>query len=250
MNKSALFVFMIMAMFCAAVANTAQAQTDTHPAANSVSLASGIGINAELNATLDSKKTKTGDSVAAHITEPVRVDGKVEIPKGTKLVGHVTRATARSKGDSDSTLAIQFDKAVLKNGDAVSLSLWIRAMAAEPKEAYQPGPDMTPGRATGSTADSSSPMKAAHPPTNVDTTSAGGAVPDPSPNSGSMDAAGQLTPHSRAVIGLEGLTLAPEAPRDDQGSLITSSGKNVRLEGGTRLLLILQAEASVVPEKQ
>jgi hypothetical protein len=250
MNKSAFFVLMIVAMFSAAVVSAAQTPADTHAAATSVALASGTGLNAELNGALDSKKAKAGDPVAAHITEAVKVDGKVVIAKGTKLVGHITRASARSKGDSDSTLAIQFDKALPKNGDAIPLSLWIRAIAAEPKEASQVGPDLNPIGGTGSAAAAGSPMRPTRPPTNVDTSSSGGATPDPSPNSaGTINAAGQLSPNSRGVIGLEGLTLAPEAPRDNQGSLITGSGKTVHLEGGTRLLLILQAEASVVPEK-
>src|ERR1700751_3200917 len=64
-------------------------------------LASGTALNAQLIHSLDSKKAKPGDVVTAQTTAPVKVEGKVVIPNNTKLVGHVTRASARAKGDRD-----------------------------------------------------------------------------------------------------------------------------------------------------
>src|SRR3984957_19484988 len=94
------------------------------------SLASGAAINAELSAPIDSKKAKPGDPVAAHTTEPKKSNGKTVIPKGSKLVGHVTQASARAKGDSESALGIVFDKAILKNGQEVPLNVAIQALAS------------------------------------------------------------------------------------------------------------------------
>ncbi len=73
----------------------------------SASLAAGTAVNAQLSQTIDSKKAKAGEPVTAQTTDAVKSDGKVIIPKGTKLIGHVTRASARSKGDADSTLAMR-----------------------------------------------------------------------------------------------------------------------------------------------
>src|SRR5713101_9725794 len=98
-----------------------QANGAATSAEQSGSLAAGTAVNAELNQSVDSKKAKEGDAVTAHTTESVKSDGKVVIPKGTKLVGHVTRATARAKGDADSALAVQFDRAILKNGQEMPL---------------------------------------------------------------------------------------------------------------------------------
>src|ERR1700685_2696851 len=114
-------------MFAAgAVARTqagAQALTPSSAAqaeAGIATLPSGTAVNAELNSSVDSKKAKVGDKVEAHTTEEIKYAGKIIVPKGAKLEGHVTEATARSKGDSGSTLAIQFDKAITKKGEEIS----------------------------------------------------------------------------------------------------------------------------------
>src|ERR1700751_2058753 len=64
-------------------------------------LTSGTALNAQLTHSLDSRKAKPGYVVTAQTTAPVKIDGKVVIPNNTKLVGHVTRASARAKGDRD-----------------------------------------------------------------------------------------------------------------------------------------------------
>src|SRR5260370_22748785 len=86
------------------------------------SLASGTAFNAALSSPVDSKKCKPGDAVNAHTTEAVKSEGKTVIPKGAKLVGHVTQASTRAKGESESALGIVFDKAILKNGQEIPLS--------------------------------------------------------------------------------------------------------------------------------
>src|SRR5215470_14004974 len=92
------------------------------PAAEA-SLTAGTGIHAELNGGLDSKKTKEGDPINFHITEPVKSkDDRMILPRGTKLVGHVTEAKAKSKGAEESALGIAFDKAILKDGHEMPLN--------------------------------------------------------------------------------------------------------------------------------
>src|SRR6266852_4061392 len=71
-------------------------------------LASGTAFNATLNAPIDSKKCKPGDAVTAHTTENVKADGKTVLPKGSKLVGHVTQAKARAPRESATALALTF----------------------------------------------------------------------------------------------------------------------------------------------
>src|SRR5580700_2231720 len=98
--------------------------------AGTAALPSGTAVNAELNSSVDSKKAKVGDKVEAHTTDDIKYAGKIVVPKGAKLEGHVTEATARSKGDSGSTLAIQFDKAIAKKGEEIPLNVAILAIAA------------------------------------------------------------------------------------------------------------------------
>src|SRR5260370_22256509 len=94
------------------------------------SVASGTAFNAALSSPVDSKKCKPGDAVNAHTTEAVKSEGKTVIPKGAKLVGHVTQASTRAKGESESALGIVFDKAILKNGQEIPLSAGIQALAS------------------------------------------------------------------------------------------------------------------------
>src|SRR6266849_651014 len=106
------------------------------------SLATGSAFNAALSSPIDSKKCKPGDAVTAHTTEAAKSEGKTVIPKGSKLVGHVTQASARAKGESESSLGIVFDKAILKNGQEVPLNVAIQAIASAQSDATAAGADM------------------------------------------------------------------------------------------------------------
>jgi hypothetical protein len=64
---------------------------------------------------------------------------------------------------------------------------------------------------------------------------------------GGLNGAGQLTSSSQGVFGLNGLNLNAAASNATQGSVITSAGKNVHLDSGTRLLLVSQSAASATP---
>jgi len=61
---------------------------------------------------------------------------------------------------------------------------------------------------------------------------------------GGLDAAGLLTTGSTGVFGLRGLSLSGGTAEATTGSIMTSSGKSVHLEQGTRFLLSSQAAAS------
>jgi hypothetical protein len=85
-----------------------------------VALASGTVILGEMNTGLDSKKAKVGDKFTARTTEALKSsDGRTIMPRGTKMEGHVTQAEARNKGGTASTLGLQFDKAILKDGTEI-----------------------------------------------------------------------------------------------------------------------------------
>jgi hypothetical protein len=61
---------------------------------------------------------------------------------------------------------------------------------------------------------------------------------------GGLSASGQWLAGSRGVFGLGDLELASAAAGSAQGSLITSASRNVRLDGGTQLLLVGSAGAT------
>jgi hypothetical protein len=211
-------------------------------------LPGGTAVNAELNSSVDSKKAKVGDKVEAHTTEEIKYAGKTIVPKGAKLEGHVTEATARSKGDSGSTLAIQFDKAMPKKGEEIPLNVAILAIAA-PQSDFSGGATGSgaPTSGGGSPAAGGSPMGSSHTPTATPATTGypGGAADSTmGPNGGA-----QLSAKSRGVYGLGDLKLMSGSSGAGQTIVITSGGKNVHLDGGTRLLLVVPEQVAVAPSK-
>src|SRR5579871_3376049 len=97
---------------------------------NGSQLAEGSTVNAVLSKSLDAKNLKEGDEVIAKATENVKSDGKTIIPKGSKLIGRVTEAKSRSKGDAQSALGVVFDHAQLKNGQQVPMHAVVQALAS------------------------------------------------------------------------------------------------------------------------
>jgi hypothetical protein len=218
------------------------------------SLASGMTINAELNSSIDSKKAKAGEAVIAHTTAAVKSqDGRTILPNGTKLIGHVTQASARAKGAADSALGIQFDKAVLKDGQEIPLSnVTIQALAGVANPGFGSASNSEPtAGALGSNSPVSNPSMSGSRGAGL---APGTAESSPYPTSGEGDgasaAAGPLRSNSRGMYGLPGLSLAIATSGKAEVSVITSHGKNVHIDGGTRLLLVSQPEAAAASPAQ
>ena len=97
---------------------------------NSLNIASGTPIEAALVTPVDAKHNKPGDPVTAKTTQDVKQNGQTVLKKGSRLTGHVTQAEARSKQNSESSVGMVFDSAVMKNGQKVPMNLSIQALAA------------------------------------------------------------------------------------------------------------------------
>jgi hypothetical protein len=235
------------------------------------SLASGTAFNAALSSPIDSKKCKPGDPVNAHTTEAAKSEGKTVIPKGSKLVGHVAQASARANGQSESALGIVFDKAILKNGQEVPLNVAIQALASAQSSTAAAGPDTdmmggmgasaagtgaasgrgalggvtsAAGGSVGTVTNTAANVGGVAGGTVNSAANAGGNIAGASRGAvGGLNAAGQLTSNSQGVFGLNGLNLNAAASNATEGSVITSAGKNVHLDSGTRMLLVSQAQA-------
>jgi type IV secretory pathway VirB10-like protein len=124
-------------------ANT-QKTTETSPN-ELTTFVSGTLINAELTSSLDSKRVKPGDAVNARTATDLKsTDGRTILPRGTKIIGHVTQASARSAGQPDSFLGLVFDKAILKNGQEIPLNAGVQAVGAPPSNSFET--NQAPGR--------------------------------------------------------------------------------------------------------
>jgi hypothetical protein len=240
------------------------AETGNKPEQNepmNASLAGGWPISAELRSSLDSKKAKQGDAIEARMTEAIKANGKAILPEGTKLVGHVTQVSSKSKGDADSSLGLAFDKAILKNGEEVPLNVTLQALAT-PGAAPASGaaaPDDMAASSQGTPINSGvpggvnpremspgmSPGSPGNRPMNTSGTSTGASSGNPS---GTLTTAGKLTPNSHGVFGVQGGALKPETT-NGAGSVITSTGKNLRLDSGTQLLLVTQTTSAAEASK-
>ena len=234
-------------------ANT-QKTTETSPNELTTFVAGTI-INAELTGSLDSKKVKPGDAVNARTTTDLKsADGRTILPRGTKIIGHVTQASARNAGQPDSSLGLVFDKAILKNGQEIPLNAGVQALGAPPSSSFDtnqaPARDHPVGASPGAPGYGSQGASrgnggmngtpSASAPNRGDDPYSGGANP---PDAGNASA-GQWDANTRGVVGLHNLNLNTAGGSNGQGSVITSTGKNVRLDSGTRLLLVTGAVSS------
>ncbi len=205
---------------------------------------SGSIIYAELSKSVDAKKAKSGDEIQAKATQAVLSQGKVVIPKGSKIIGHVTQATPRTGDQQPSQLGILFDHAVLKDGTQVPLSISVQALGGGMNAQSMMNQPSSMGSIDANRGMSSSGMPGR-------TASAegggygtpGGGAPGMGPGGGTATDVGvssespganvHLNAGSRGVVGLTGLSMTT----GPQGTVITSEKKNVKLDSGIELVL-------------
>jgi hypothetical protein len=240
--------------------NSTSGSIQTGP--ESASLSTNTTVNADLVTTLDARKCHPGQRVVAKTTSDVKQDGHVVLRKGTRLIGHVTQAEAKTKANAESNLGIAFDEAISKKGESIPFHAAIQALA-QAQSAASLGNDamMDSGDAVGSAGAMGSAggrggllggagstlgstaglaggaagnLGRAAGGTVQSTTSA---VAGATGSVGGLNAAGQLTSNSSGVFGLRGLNLSSMASNSTEGSIITSRRDSVHLSSGTQMLL-------------
>lgn len=248
-SSCSIFFFAIQAKSQTPPPSTPSDNTSAQSSESSISAQSAI--NVVLDSSIDSKKAKQGETVKAHVAEAVKSpDNSNVLPKGAKLTGHVTRASARSKGDSDSTLGIQFDKAELKGHEERSLTGMMLEAVAAPSEtptSFGGGPSGAPSSGGGTATNNPSMSGSRGTRQDTATPQSGQRSTYPGAETGpeGPSATGPLPPNARGVYGIEGLSLARNPGNGE--TVITSKGKNVRLDSGTRLLLVPAQQGSSAP---
>jgi hypothetical protein len=105
-------------------------------------IAGGSQMSATLERSIDARRAKPGDEVTAKTSETFTTASGVTIPRGSRIVGHVTEARPYTRGEgsadggSASQLGIVFDKAVLKDGREIPMETTIQALAAARSQAH------------------------------------------------------------------------------------------------------------------
>lgn len=217
------------------------AQPNAAQPANRMHIAPGSVIPVQLSKTLDAKKLKPGDEIYAEVTQDLRAgNGEIIVPKNTKITGKITEAQARNKQDKESQVGIAFDHAVTKDGAGMALPMSIQAIIApsylnpnssnnsNPQAAPQSSPTSAGGMPPGGRSPGMQEPQSANP------AAAGGE--EPGTTSANPNPHPAVTGQTQGVLGIQHLTLSA-APNAAQGSVLTSDKNNVKLEGGTLLLL-------------
>jgi hypothetical protein len=75
-----------------------------------VNLQSNTQLAAQLENSLDARHAKVGDRVALKTTQAVKQNGEVVVPKGARLLGHVTEVQERTKANGESRIGVVFDR--------------------------------------------------------------------------------------------------------------------------------------------
>lgn len=254
MQKRFVYAFAAVLLMWAVAQVQAQAGAPTgQPAAAQAgpTLAPGAVLGAELSKSVDAKKAKVGQEVTAKSLGDLRDNsGNVVVPRGSKLVGHVTTVKAASKQDPQSSLGLIFDKIEVKQGKE-SKQIGMHA-AIQALEKPQPSPMMQeqePGGGAGSPGGSGGGMGGGQPSMGPGGSGGGRAQGGAPPRQGGDMGGGASEPsgqqagavptinaNSHGVIGNSNLTLSPQASATE-GSVISSGHGNVKLDSGTVLVL-------------
>ncbi len=195
-------------------------------------------IMVQLTKSLDSRKLSAGDSIEAKVTTELRWNGTV-VPRGSKVMGHITQASSRAKGDPASALGIVFDRIALKDGTDLPLRANIQAVGPRPgygpgdTEMQNPAPVSAPGSPGSMGGAVPNPRGLGAPQTNFPSNPSAGAPS--APNQGNGQDSGGITEQSTGVVGLPDLQLGKD-------SILASSGQEVKLGSGSRILLRVQSQ--------
>jgi len=226
-------ISLLTALFLIAAAGLVVTQTS---AAQTQAAATAPAASPEIHAVLEKivhpKKVKVGDEVVARLTEPTKLKDGTELAKGTHILGKVTDIKMKADKEGPSKLGLLFDKAQLKDGKEIPLTMALVSVAPR----WEPG-GVDPVAAENGAASA-------------------GRVTQMSQAAGRSDASGSSDTLSKG-LGIRGATsVAPEAMRPgvcyvqdmtiasysmgEPGTILQSSKTTVYLDSGSRLLLLAQ----------
>ena len=204
-------------------------------------------VNGELENKLDSKTAKTGDSVVVKTKTPVKTPDGTEIPKGSKLVGHVI-AVQPSEPGKNSQVALAFDRVELKGGKTMPIHSQIQSISPAAGAASSAGPSVQNGGATnGSQAGGSTNPGASGAPNGASSPAQaqGGFPGAASATNGAQPGTvvartGQIAIRTTSIPGVLVANNEPgqQDPRmADASSILVGSSNDIDLDGGTVLVI-------------
>jgi hypothetical protein len=198
-------------------------------------------VNGEFVSKLDSKTAKTGDSVVIQTKTSVKTADGTEIPKGSKLVGHVTGVQPSGAGQN-AQMALQFDRIELKGGQSVVIRSEIQSLAPPAGEASTSGAAaMTTPPAGGSSTPSAASGRMSSDPSAAPGPTSSAAAGTPDVAAGTVVAKnGNIAIRTTSIPGVLLANNAPgqQDPRMAQVScILLGAKKDIQLDGGTQVVL-------------
>jgi hypothetical protein len=166
-----------------------------------------------LEASIDTLTSARDDRFSLVTMSDVVVNGKVIIPKGAKIIGHVAGVTSKGKDAAKSALALSIDRAVTNAGE-ISLQAIIAAVAAPKK----------------SDSEASMPQG-----TNSSNQSKAGTSQRNAVSSG--DVTLLLADNDQGAIGFEDVTISWHLSIPPPLTILVTRGKRLRIEAGSQMLL-------------
>lgn len=231
-------------------AQAAPARAAAQPPTITIPLSAGTAINASLTTALDSTHSKPGDSVSAMVTESVMYQRSVLLPKGSRIAGHVVRTGADA--EQGSAIYVVFDRAILPNGQQAGLNAGIQALAPPTAHATIPSrkeyeEDWIAGNVPSGTATPKvvEPTGTMVVPSTFTTPRK--AVTSELPESvveGGLDHQGRFTTDSKGAFDDPSMRVFTPVSEGSHGTVLLGAKKNIHLDSGTHLLIVIQPPAS------
>ncbi|HKN85122.1 MAG TPA: hypothetical protein VJW17_16875 [Pyrinomonadaceae bacterium] len=197
---------------------------------------------------VDTKSARVNQEVTLRTINDVIVAGQVVIPSGSRLVGHVVEFATTGKGNPQTILAIVVDKALVEGEREITLEAIIAAVAAAPQDGsltsdptygmmHSNEPKMiAPGPSSSSRSGELSPSSKVESTATIGTARINGGM-----RNGLL-----LNAESEGAIGFPGLTLSWRLDTPPAVTVFSSSGKEIKFEAGTQVLLRMAPPQRVV----
>ncbi|HXG91051.1 MAG TPA: peptidoglycan-binding protein [Blastocatellia bacterium] len=96
-----------------------------------VTVPTGTVIPLRMDTYLSSDSSRVGDRFTATVFRDVTVNGRVVVPVGAKVEGHVTGTTAARRGSQAGTIAVAFDRLVLTDGSSIPVDGTLTTLSEE-----------------------------------------------------------------------------------------------------------------------
>lgn len=96
-----------------------------------IEIPAGTKIELSLEEPVSSQSAQVGESVVARLAAPIRVDGEIVVPSGTRVVGRVSEAKPLAKIGGQARLAIDFESLEVAPEPVGIAAFWAREGKSE-----------------------------------------------------------------------------------------------------------------------